>query len=273
MLLNRTFALASICLFAFSAPSVSEETSKILFSNPLVRENAGPLKLQSLRFVTVDDFAPFSAFDANGTLRGVHVDLARAICAELQITTGCTLQAAQFDDVESLLISSQADVALAGLVPNAQNRKNLGFSVPYFRYSSKFLARKNMVLDSKTVVGVVKDSAHQTMVKVLFPNLKQEVFETDLVAFSALKAGTVSALFGDGLAFALAQSSDPTFDCCALQSANYFLPAVRADTLRAATSAARPDILLALDSALKQIAVDGRLDEIYLRYLPINPLQ
>ena len=271
--LKTSIALAASLLMVVTSEVKAAETRGILFTNPLVRDSVAAPKLQSLRFVTVDGFAPFSTFDANGTLRGVHVDLARAICAELKITTGCTLQAVAFEDVENLLISGQADVALAGLVPSTQNRKSLGFSVPYFRYPSKFLAQKNATSDVKINIGVVKDSAHQKMAALLFPDLKQTPFASDADAVAALKAGTISSLFGDGLQLALMQSADPSLSCCELKPENYFLPALRADTLRAAVPASKTDVLTTVDTALRQISVDGRLDEIYLRQLPVNPLK
>ena len=271
--LKNSIALAASLLMAVTSEVKAAETRGMLFLNPLVRESGATPQLQSLRFVTVDGFAPFSTFDANGTLRGVHVDLARGICAELKITSGCTLQAVAFEDVENLLISGQADVALAGLVPTVQNRKNLSFSVPYFRYPSKFLAQKHMPPDAKINIGVVKDSAHQQMAKVLFPDLKQTPFASDAEAVAALKAGTISSLFGDGLQLALMQSADQSLSCCALKPENYFLPALRADTLRAAVPTSKADVLATVDAALRQMSVDGRLDEIYLRQLPVNPLK
>ena len=252
---------------------IAADQSQILFANPLVRESASLPKLQSLRFVTVDGFAPFSAFDPDGTLRGVHVDLARAICGELKITTGCTLQAVAFEEVENLLISGQADIALAGIVPTVQTRKNLDFSVPYFRYPSKFLAPKNTTLKNGALIGVVKDSAHQKMADALFPQFKQMAFASDVEAIAALKAGTVSAVFGDGLKLAIGQTGNQSPQCCELNAANYFLPALRPDRLSAAVSNNRTDVLIALDSALRQMAIDGRLDEIYLRNLAVNPLK
>ena len=273
MSLWNTIGLAAIVFSTTPTTGIAAETAQILFSNPLVRDSAAIPKFQSLRFVTVDGFAPFSGFDGTGTLRGVHVDLARSICAELKIVTDCTLQAAAYDEIENLLISGQADVALAGLVPTALSRKSLSFSVPYFRYPAKFLTLKGKTLTNGMVIGVIKDSVHQKMAQALFNKLKLTAYDTDADAIAALKTGTISGLFGDGLKLAMMQSEDATLTCCQLQTENYFLPEIRADTLSAAISNSRTDVLMAVNAALRQMAVDGRLDEIYLRYIPVNPLK
>jgi polar amino acid transport system substrate-binding protein len=259
--------------FLMCSPVLAQQTKQTLFMNPSVRENAAPPKLQGLRWVTVENFAPFSSFDAAGTLRGVHVDLARAICAQLNITTGCTLQAVAFEDVENLLISGQADAALAGIVPSVIKRKNLDFSAPYFRYPSKFLTQKTKSGQQTEVIGVLEGSIHQTMATLLFPGRKQMAFANEANALSALKTNVFGSLFGDGLRLATLLDEDQGLQCCALQPANYFLPELRADALRMAVSLDRQDILSAVNGVLRDMSVDGRLDEIYLRHLPINPFK
>lgn len=263
-------ACTAFLISLMAESGVAAEPNSYSFSNLLVRENTAVPKLQALRFVTVEEFAPFSWFETNGTLRGIHVDLARALCAGLNITAGCTLRAVAFEDVENLLVSGQADIALAGLVPTIENRNNLSFSVPYFRYASKFLGQKDKTLQDDAKIGVVNQSAHQAMAQVLFPKLKTTAFGSEAEAIAALEKGTLSAVFGDGLRLAAAQSSMP---CCELKSGNYFLPNLRPDTLSAATSRSRNDVLTAVNAALRQMAADGRLDEIYLRHMPVNPLQ
>ena len=273
MWLNRLTAIATLLALVFAKDSIAAESGPILFSNPLKREAGAIPQLQTLRFITVDGFAPFSAFDNQGILRGVHVELAKAICGELKKTTTCTLQAIAFEDIESQLISGQADVALAGLVPTAQTRKNLAFSIPYFRFASKLLVRKNVLLQNGTRIGVVKDTTHQKMAEALFPAYNITAFTNEDEAFASLKANTISAIFGDGLQLTRAQSQDASLNCCQLQPGNYFLPSIRPDSLNAAFSNSRADVTAAVDAALRQISVDGRLEEIYLRHMAVNPLK
>jgi polar amino acid transport system substrate-binding protein len=264
------FSFLAFLIFGSTQTQAAEKLP--LFFNPMVRDATLESRLTSLRFVTVDAFEPFSAFDAGGALRGVHVDLARAICNELKLEAKCTLQVAAFEEVENLLISGQADIALAGLVPSAANRKSLGFSVPYFRFPSKFLVKKNTGLADGATIGVIAGSVQQKMAGALFSNFNQTTYATKAEALTALNSGTISALFGDGLGLAALQSGS-NFNCCDLMSENYFLPTLRADTLNATTSITRLDILAQVNAALRQLATDGRLDEIYLRHMPVNPLK
>ena len=47
--------------------------------------------LPRLRFLTTTDFPPFNFLDGAGRLSGFHIDLARAICAELDIADKCQI--------------------------------------------------------------------------------------------------------------------------------------------------------------------------------------
>ena len=56
-----------------------------------------------IRFVTTVDFPPFSFLDQTGHLAGFHVDLARAICDELDVLPRCQIQALPWGELEGAL--------------------------------------------------------------------------------------------------------------------------------------------------------------------------
>ncbi|MEO8668609.1 MAG: transporter substrate-binding domain-containing protein, partial [Bauldia sp.] len=93
----------------------------------LERPPAGAVPV--IRFVTTDDFPPFNFLDADGHLIGFNVDLARAICAELEIR--CTIQARPWDNLVETLANKTADAVLAGIAVTAEARARLDFSDVY----------------------------------------------------------------------------------------------------------------------------------------------
>ncbi|RUX99522.1 transporter substrate-binding domain-containing protein, partial [Mesorhizobium sp. M2A.F.Ca.ET.040.01.1.1] len=56
--------------------------------------------LPRLRFLTTTDFPPFNFLDGAGRLSGFHIDLARAICAELGVAEKCQIQALPWNELE-----------------------------------------------------------------------------------------------------------------------------------------------------------------------------
>lgn len=267
----RHLGFLAIAFFALSIEfAFASDPKATVFFNPLSRERSQESKINSLRMVTVDDFTPFSSFTADGKLGGIHVDLAKAICAELIVEDSCTLQVVAFEDVANLLLSEQADVAFAGLIPNTESRKLLAFSLPYFRYPSKLLLQNGVALATIDTIGVISGSIHEQLADALFPNLKKTQFASEREAVLALNSGAVKALFDDGLKLAAMKIAEPKLNCCLLSDENYYLPAIRFDALNAAISLQRPELVAAINNALRRIAVDGRLDDIYLRHMPIG---
>ena len=70
--------------------------------------------LPRLRFLTTTDFPPFSFIDKNKRLSGFHVDLARAICEELEVLSVCQIQALPFDQLQSAVTGGVGEAVLGG---------------------------------------------------------------------------------------------------------------------------------------------------------------
>src|ERR1700721_2143582 len=61
--------------------------------------------LRAIRFLTDDDYPPLNFALADGALAGFSVDIARAVCEELQV--GCTIQARRWDTIVDSLLADK----------------------------------------------------------------------------------------------------------------------------------------------------------------------
>lgn len=62
--------------------------------------------LRAIRFLTSDDYPPLNFALDDGTLTGFNVEIARAICGELEIA--CTIQARRWDTLIDSLLTEKA---------------------------------------------------------------------------------------------------------------------------------------------------------------------
>src|SRR5437660_535597 len=81
--------------------------------------------LRLIRFMTEDDYPPFDFTLPDGTLTGFNVDLARAICEELQVA--CTVQARRWDTLIASLEENRGDAIIASMQINNETRKHVAF--------------------------------------------------------------------------------------------------------------------------------------------------
>ena len=263
----------------FSATPLVSSAEEILVPNYTDPAERIPLPdLQSvgrIRFVTTVDFPPFSFLDQTSRLAGFHVDLARAICAELDVLPRCQIQALPWNELEGALSTGQAEALISGLAITAESRSNHRFTRPYLALPARFAVRKDAKLAgdgagalSGQRVGVMGGTAHEAMLRDWFPGLRPVTFSKPEWMFDALKSGNLDAVFGDGLQLSFWLSSQAAESCCRFFDGPYFSQIHLGEGLAIAVSPRNARLVAAFDHALANLNRNGRFAELYLRWFP-----
>ncbi|MCY0149778.1 transporter substrate-binding domain-containing protein [Hoeflea sp. G2-23] len=228
-----------------------------------------------IRFVTTVDFPPFSFFDQTNRLSGFHIDLARAICAEMNALPKCQIQALPWTELANALKTGQAEAMISGLAMTAKSRADYRFTRPYLQLPARFAIRKDAApggIDAKALaarrVGVVGGAAHEAMLREWFPALKPVTFSRPDWMFDALKSGNLDAVYGDGLQLSFWLSSQTAESCCRFFDGPYFSRAHLGEGLAIAVAPRNAALAVAFDNALAALNRDGRFAELYLRWFP-----
>lgn len=233
--------------------------------------------LPRLRFLTTTDFPPFNFLDGAGKLSGFHIDLARAICAELGIADKCQIQALPWRELEAALEKGEGEAIIAGIAATPQSRQTYAFSRSYLQFPARFITPKNKAfaepvfdrLRSKRV-GVIAGSAHERMLRDYFNTVQIVSFDGPEALYSDLKAGKIDAAFGDGMRFAFWLGGSDAAGCCRFAGGPYLAPEYLGTGMAIATRADNPALAEALDYALQEISMKGTFAEFYLRYFPVS---
>ncbi|MGD9477784.1 transporter substrate-binding domain-containing protein [Shinella sp. G-2] len=230
-----------------------------------------------LRFLTTVDFPPFNFIDQTGKLAGFHVDLVREICRELALTEKCQIQAVTFPELEKALTDGNGEAVAAGVAVTTDLRKRFAFSRPFMRLPARFAVAKKAAPSGETAaaldgkrVGVVAASAHEAMLKAFFPRVQAEAFADRAALLAALKDGKVEAVFGDGMQLAFWTSGSESAGCCRLFDGPFLSETFLGEGLTLMFRKEDAALAGAVDHALLALSRSGRLQEIYLRYFPIN---
>lgn len=266
-------SILSLCIGAFAQdvkiPNFWDKNER--FTKPNIST------LPRMRFLTTTDFPPFNFIDRKKRLSGFHVDLARAICDELELLNRCQIQALPWEELEAELKKGEGEAIIAGMSVTDETRKRLDFSRAYLHIPGRFITRKDSgltppVYDAifKKKTAVVKDSAHAAYFAKIFANRTAEIYKTKEEAFNALQKGEVETVFSDALSLSFWLSSTASKNCCifldeAFQSNYYF-----GNGLSIALPNDRPELVAAMNYALKEINQNGKFAELYLRYFPLG---
>jgi polar amino acid transport system substrate-binding protein len=231
--------------------------------------------LVRLRILTTIDFPPFNFADQTGRLSGFNVDLAREICAELDVQSKCQIQAMPFEDLEQALANGSGEAVMAGVSITAERRETFAFSRPYLTVPARFARLVSRPISgegpdalSGRPVGVVKDTAHAAMLRAFFPKIVPVPFESYEAMLEALKAGKVDAVFSDGLRLPFWVAGEAADGCCALFGGPYLSEQFLGEGLAVMLQADDAALAAAFDHALAVLSRNGRLQDIYLRYFP-----
>jgi polar amino acid transport system substrate-binding protein len=263
--------LALACLFGSSGGASAQALP--YHADPSARDLVPNLTaVPSIRFLTTADFPPFNYRDATGELVGFNVDLARALCANLEIA--CTIQAWPWDQASSALADGQGDALIAGLAMTPDNGNRFDFSTIYLMLPGRFVAKAGAASSFSPAqlagkpVAVRKGSSHEAFVTRYLPEAKPLEFDTEFLALEAVRDGKADAYFGDAMRASFWLNDNP--ECCAFAGAPYFRPDLFGDGLSVALPAGHDAVRQAIDYGLIRLKRSGVLDELYLRWFPIG---
>ncbi|MBK9079100.1 MAG: transporter substrate-binding domain-containing protein [Hyphomicrobium sp.] len=258
-------------------PSVAAETSDTQPSAGAPPPLAGdvPAKRVVIRFLTDSDFPPFNFYDEDGVLVGFNVDLARAICLELE--TSCDIKARPWEDLFKGLTSGEADAVIAAHRVTADAVEVVDFTDRYFHTPGRFAGRKDSTdveispagLDGKRI-AVAKGTPHEAFLKAFFRDSPLALFENADLAREALAAGNADYVFGDGISLAFWLNGTLSRQCCEMKGGPYLEPKFFGDGIAIAVPKTDPEVRRLLNQALKRVRASGRFEELVRRYFPVR---
>lgn len=274
----RSLLLAFVWAAASCAGALAAEPQVPVFWDAKERLPKPDLTaLERLRFLTTTDFPPFNFIDGNGRLSGFHVDLARAICAELDIVDKCQIQALPWDGLDAALQSGEGEAIMAGIAVTAQTRAKYAFSRPYLQFPGRFIMARTAAVAEPLFdkiqgkrIGVIAGSGHERMLRAYFSDVQVVTYTKQEWLYADLKAGKIAGAFGDGMRFAFWLAGSDAAGCCRFAGGPYLAPEYLGTGLAIASRTDDPVLTAAFDHALHQISVKGVFAELYLRYFPVS---
>lgn len=232
--------------------------------------------VRAVRFLTDDDYPPLDFALPDGALAGFNVDMARAVCAELQVA--CTIQARRWDTLVDSLLAGKGDAVAASLAATPAVRANVDFTKPYYKSPARFIVRKDSKLADATpttligkAVGVIEGSAHKAYLDAFFPKIVEKTFPDVAALREALRSGQIDAAFGDGLSWAVWLGGSASADCCAFKGGPYLESKYFGEGVGIAVKKGNDLLRQAFNWGLFRLWEKGRFTDLWLRYFPISP--
>ena len=172
---------------------------KVLIAALLASVSLSATAAQTIRFATEASYPPFESTDANNKIVGFDVDLANALCKEIDAT--CTFTNQAFDSLIPSLKFRRFDAVMAGMDITPERQKQVLFTTPYYDNSALFIGQQGKYANIDALkgkrVGVQNGTTHQKFITDKHPEITTVAYDSYQNARLDLQNGRIDAVFGD----------------------------------------------------------------------------
>lgn len=222
-----------------------------------------------LRIGTEGAYAPFNYTNADGTLGGFDIEIANAICADMQVT--CEIVAQDWDGIIPGLKAGKYDAIVAAMSVTPERAQQVAFTDPYFSNALVFLAKKDSTFDPAKVtdinahsIAAQRSTISSQWLENTYPKADMKLYDTLSNAFLDLGAGRVEAMISDKL---------PAIEWLSSTSgSNYVLKGAEIDINDNFAIAVRPNdeaLQAKINTSLSNIKANGTYDKINQKYFAV----
>ena len=169
---------------------------KKLLLTAMLMGSAFAANAQEITFAMEPSYPPFETTNEKGEIIGFDVDVANAICKEIQAT--CHFKSQAFDALIPGLKSKRFDASISAIDITEARAKQVAFSNAYYDSSASYVALKGKAdLASAKTVGVQNGTTFQQYTAAESKQYNAKAYASLQDAILDLKNGRIDIIFGD----------------------------------------------------------------------------
>ncbi len=159
------------------------------------------LAADKLRIATEGAFPPFNFIDETGKLQGFDVDVATALCAQMQ--ADCEIVAQDWDGIIPGLLARKYDAIIASMSITDERKKAVDFTDKYYSNKLQYVAEKGKDFDTSAeavkgkTIGAQRATISAQWLEENVPGVDIKLYGTQEEAFLDLAAGRLDGVLND----------------------------------------------------------------------------
>lgn len=221
---------------------------------------------EKLRIATEGAYPPFNTVTADGELSGFDVDIAKALCEEMD--RECEIVAQDWDGIIPGLVNDKYDAIVASMSITEERKQTVDFTDPYYSNYLVILAEKDSGLTPENLEGKSVGAQRATVAgQWAEDNLGRratiKLYDTQTAAYSDLEAGRLDAIVSDAWPALDWVESKPDFE---ISGERIDID----DKIGIAVRKGEEELKEAFNEAIAAIRENGTYAEINARYFPID---
>ena len=235
---------------------------KLIFSAVLLG-SAAVVNAQDITFAMEPSYPPFEFTNEKGDIVGFDVDVANAICKEIQAT--CKFKGESFDALIPNLKAKRFDAAISAMDITETRAKQVLFSDAYYDSTASYVALKGKAtLDTAKNIGVQNGTTFQQYTIAETKQYAPKAYASLQDAILDLKNGRIDIIFGDTAVLADMIDKEPEIQFVGDKVTNkkYF-----GNGLGIAMNKSSKELAENLNKGLRAIKANGEYQKIYDKWM------
>ncbi len=166
------------------------------------KQPAEPIK--SITIAIEGEYPPFNFTNADGSFGGFDVDIANALCEDMQ--ANCEIVAEDWDSIIPSLQHKKYDAIISAMSVTSKRQEKVAFTNSYFNNTLVFVAKKdspfnpNNTIDvNSTQIATQRSTIAEDWLKTSYPESQLAQYDTINKAFIDLQSDKVSVMVCDKL--------------------------------------------------------------------------
>ena len=236
---------------------------KKLLLTAMLMGSAFAANAQEITFAMEPSYPPFETTNEKGEIIGFDVDVANAICKEIQAT--CHFKSQAFDALIPSLKAKRFDAAISAMDITEARAKQVSFSNAYYDSTASYVALKGKAdLASAKTIGVQNGTTFQQYTAAESKQYNAKAYASLQDAILDLKNGRIDIIFGDTavLADMISKEAEIQFVGDKVTDKKYF-----GNGLGIAVNKSSKELLESLNKGLEAVKANGEYQKIYDKWM------
>lgn len=182
-MLNRT--ILAFSLFALAAPPMAVAQDRM-----------------QLKIGTEGAYPPFNQLNAQGELEGFDIDIARALCEEMD--ADCEFVTQDWDGIIPALQARNFDAIVASMSITPERQEQVTFTEPYYTNSLRLVVPDDSAIEDASaesiagkIIGIQQGTVAETYMVEEMPDISVKPYPTQEEAYLDLKNGRLDGVVAD----------------------------------------------------------------------------
>ncbi|MEQ8656133.1 MAG: ABC transporter substrate-binding protein [Hyphomicrobiales bacterium] len=227
-----------------------------------------------VRIGTEGAYPPFNYTDSDGNLVGFEIELANALCEEMNVT--CELVAQDWDGIIPALLANRYDAIMASMSITEERMEIVDFSDKYYQTPARFAMRDGSEITDTSpqalagmTIGAQSATIHANFLEDVYSESDIRLYPTQDEANLDLAAGRIDLILADSIVlYEWMQTDDGS--CCTFIGDAYNDPAYFGFGVGAAVRQGDDELRERFNAAIAAVIENGTYQEISDKYFPFS---